>query len=202
MGRIELIEKCLQRQLKEDEMGLIADPEFKKRFKAVQTFIPLNEKDNQIVYDYFVKEKPSKSIADDFTLTPTRINQIVAKYTRIIIHNYYTRSIMLNGVDAIIIHKLDKEIEELEKQIYEKKKELKELIGDIEQIEDALSLSLDECCLSTRTRNVLNENHIYSIGELITLSRKDLMQLKNLGEKSYIEIITRVYQLGLKFKED
>lgn len=81
--------------------------------------------------------------------------------------------------------------EELEDELDEKSKE-----------DDVLNRSVAELGLSRRASNCLKIGNIITIGELIHNSPKDLMKLKNFGQKSLNEIRERLREINLSLKDD
>jgi DNA-directed RNA polymerase subunit alpha len=51
--------------------------------------------------------------------------------------------------------------------------------------------------LSVRARNCLDGANVTTIGELITLSENEVINLKNLGKTSLTEIKTKLAEMGL-----
>ena len=87
--------------------------------------------------------------------------------------------------------KMDTSEEELEDELDEKSKE-----------DDILNKSVAELGLSRRASNCLKIGNIVTIGELIHNSPKDLMKLKNFGQKSLNEIRERLREINLSLKDD
>ena len=72
-----------------------------------------------------------------------------------------------------------------------------------EEIEDeALSTTIEQLNLSTRSENALKAADIKTVEELVELTLSQLKSLDNLGEKSTLEIIDVVQELGLSFKSE
>ncbi len=71
----------------------------------------------------------------------------------------------------------------------------------IEKVEDSDELKqlvkkIDDLGLSARSFNCLNRSNIKMIGEIILMSENDLKNVKNLGKKSFEEILDKVQELG------
>jgi len=79
-------------------------------------------------------------------------------------------------------------------QIVEEKKALREAIS-----EDIYNMSVEQLNLSVRAMNCLRRSGINTVGELISTDVKDLMALRNFGQKSKQEIDERLKALGLSF---
>jgi DNA-directed RNA polymerase subunit alpha len=65
-----------------------------------------------------------------------------------------------------------------------------------------LELTLEELELSVRSYNCLKRNGINSVHELISLTEKELINVRNLGKKSLDEIRDKVAELGLEFRDE
>jgi len=63
--------------------------------------------------------------------------------------------------------------------------------------EEQYNMSVEQLDLSVRTSNCLRRGGITTIGELISKREKDLLSLRNFGQKSKQEIVERLEELGL-----
>ncbi|MDP3888469.1 MAG: DNA-directed RNA polymerase subunit alpha [Candidatus Curtissbacteria bacterium] len=63
---------------------------------------------------------------------------------------------------------------------------------------DVLKLSTEELSLPTRIVNVLEKNDYKTVGDLVGAKRKDLVKIKNLGEKSLKIIDVALAEKGVK----
>ena len=66
-----------------------------------------------------------------------------------------------------------------------------------EVVDQRKSLSIEELELSVRAYNCLKRANINSLGELLSLSYDELMNIKNFGKKSADEVIERLHAMGL-----
>ncbi len=71
----------------------------------------------------------------------------------------------------------------------------------IEKIEDSdelkqLCKKIDDLGLSARSFNCLNRSNIKMVGEIILMSENDLKNVKNLGKKSFEEILEKIQEFG------
>lgn len=55
---------------------------------------------------------------------------------------------------------------------------------------------IDVLNLSARCFNCLDKAHVKYVGELVTMNDNDLRSIKNLGKKSYDEIIDKIHSIG------
>lgn len=63
--------------------------------------------------------------------------------------------------------------------------------------EEQYNMPVEQLDLSVRTINCLRRANIATVGELTTKTEKDLLQLRNFGQKSLSEIYDRLQRLGL-----
>ena len=59
---------------------------------------------------------------------------------------------------------------------------------------------IEELDFSVRTYNCLKKANILTIGDLVQITENDLMQIRNFGKKSLIEVREKLSQLGLSLK--
>jgi DNA-directed RNA polymerase subunit alpha len=73
-----------------------------------------------------------------------------------------------------------------------------------EEEEEVFDMTIEELDLSVRSYNCLKRAGINKVGELISRTEEDLMNIRNLGKKSLKEIKTKLidYDLNLKIRED
>ena len=64
-----------------------------------------------------------------------------------------------------------------------------------------LDTQIEDLNLTVRSYNCLKRAGIESVKELTDRTEEEMMNLKNLGKKSYNEIADKVKELDLRFKE-
>ena len=64
-----------------------------------------------------------------------------------------------------------------------------------------MRMSIKSLKFSTRTYNALEHNKINLVSDLIKCSKNKLLNFRNLGHLSFIEIETKLNSLGLKLKQ-
>ena len=77
----------------------------------------------------------------------------------------------------------------------------------IERVEESpdvkrLTTNIDSLGLSARSFNCLDRSSIKLIGEIVLMSTNDLKNVKNLGKKSYDEIVEKVQEFGFAVGAD
>ena len=65
----------------------------------------------------------------------------------------------------------------------------------------ALELSIDELEFSVRAYNCLKRANINTLQDLTQKSENEMMKIRNLGKKSLKEVIDKVNEMGLKFRD-
>jgi len=63
--------------------------------------------------------------------------------------------------------------------------------------DEKYNMPVEQLDLSVRTMNCLRRGGIVTVGELISKKPKDLLQLRNFGQKSFLEIGDKLGELGL-----
>ncbi len=77
----------------------------------------------------------------------------------------------------------------------------------IERVEESpelkkLTARIDDLGLSARSFNCLDRSNIKYIGEIVLMSQNDLKNVKNLGKKSYEEILEKLTETGFSVGEN
>lgn len=74
-------------------------------------------------------------------------------------------------------------------------------LSEEERTKEVLFTEIDQWDLSTRSTTVLENYDVRTVGDLIKLTKNDLIRYKNFGKKSLNEIQKRLAEVGLKLKE-
>ena len=64
-----------------------------------------------------------------------------------------------------------------------------------------LALPIEDLNMSVRSYNCLKREGIHTVGELVTRSEADLMDIRNFGAKSIDEVKAKLTELGLALKD-
>ena len=67
-------------------------------------------------------------------------------------------------------------------------------------LQQDLALMIDELDLQARSSNALKREGIHTVGELVSRSEADLLDIRNFGAKSISEIKDKLADLGLALK--
>ena len=70
-----------------------------------------------------------------------------------------------------------------------------------EQIAESLNLPVEDLELSVRSYNCLKREGIHTVGELVSRSEADLLDIRNFGSKSITEVKEKLAGLGLGLKD-
>ena len=74
-----------------------------------------------------------------------------------------------------------------------------ELSEEKKRIASLLRQNVDELDFSVRTLNCLKAANISTVGDLVQYQESDLLQLRNMGKNSQIEIEEKIHSMGLSF---
>ncbi len=67
---------------------------------------------------------------------------------------------------------------------------------------DLFNMPVEQLDLSVRAMNCLRRSGITTVGELVSMGRKELLSLRNFGQKSKQEVEDRLKELGLNFSAE
>lgn len=70
-----------------------------------------------------------------------------------------------------------------------------------EQIAESLNLPVEDLNLSVRSYNCLKREGIHTVGELVARSEEDLLDIRNFGSKSILEVKVTLHNLGLTLRD-
>ncbi len=176
----------------------------------------LTEQEQEIIYAYFHERLTYKEIALTQKVTIGRIQNIVAKSVDKLSHP--TRmQFLIHGVKGVI---QKTSVEAAQKAISIR---LEQALLDVDKIaqylhtitckEECLNISpkceepswavrLDELDLSCRSYNCLKRAGVTTILDITKMSKDDLMHVKNMGRKSFEEVVNIVHNRGLKLADE
>ena len=69
-------------------------------------------------------------------------------------------------------------------------------------ITKTLETPIEELDLSVRAYNCLKRAAIHTIQDITTISEDEMMKIRNLGKKSLKEVMDKIKDMGLKFRDD
>lgn len=158
-------------------------------------------------------------IANEIGISTERVRQILAKAVRKLMKpNVFNRLVehetkleMLNAEETSRIRaELKKEMSlevamdiVAEKFGFESKESLEECLNNGGRFgNDKLDMTIDELDLTVRSYNCLKRRRVNTVGELVDYTLEDLMGFRNMGRKSIREVVEKVHNLGLSFKDE
>jgi DNA-directed RNA polymerase subunit alpha len=62
-------------------------------------------------------------------------------------------------------------------------------------------LPIDDLELTVRSYNCLKREGVHTVGELVSRTESDLLDIRNFGQKSIDEVKIKLHQLGLSLKD-
>ena len=114
------------------------------------------------------------------------------------------RDMNVNSLDLGSMKKLIDKTENLQKNLPEIRTALNKMLNCLDEIEYLLNPPLEsvieELGLSCRAINCLKRLGVRRVGELINLMEDDLRAVKNLGQKSIVEIKEKLHCVGLTLR--
>ena len=156
------------------------------------------------IIDMYIDGESLQEIADVFSLTSTRINQILAKALRKFTEqtDEITENLRENRDLEAEIHSLKLSVAALKKEY----NDYRISHGDTEDESlfsppEILLKSIEECGFSRRVISVLNWDKVYDVNGLVTkfFSLDDILKLRNIGRGSLYEIKFFIEKHGLLF---
>lgn len=70
-----------------------------------------------------------------------------------------------------------------------------------EQLAADLALPVEELNLTVRSYNCLKREGVHTVGELVSRSEQDLLDIRNFGSKSIDEVKLKLHEMGLSLKD-
>ncbi len=138
----------------------------------------------------------------NFTVENTRVEQII-DYDKLILE-VWTNGTMtpqeaVSDGSQILINYLD---------FFTQLPDLDEEVPEVDEVEEEsddeeiLSMTVEELDLSLRSFNCLKRAGINTVGEIVETDADELSKIKNFGKKSFIEVETKIQELGLELKRN
>lgn len=156
------------------------------------------------IIDMYIEGESLQEIADVFSLTSTRVNQILAKALRKFTEQTVDITANLRGNSE-----LEAEIRSLRLSMAALKKDYNDyrlIHGDTEDESlfsppEILSKPIEGCGFSRRVISVLNWNKVYDVNGLVTkfFCLDDILKLRNIGRGYLYEIKIFIEKHGLLF---
>ena len=180
--------------------------------KIEETLKTLTPLELEVVQDRFGLVNGIKSTIESegvkFNVSENRIKQIEAKALRKLRH--YSRA---KNLSSININQFDRELEENQECIDKLKEEIDKYLSDrnltLEEVElekiksnenikqyETQQIEIEDLNLSPRPYNCLKRAGIICLSDIIEMDLERLKGIKNLGKRSYTEIVDKVHEMG------
>ena len=157
----------------------------------------LTDREEKIVRYYYginsdMKTHTLEETGVEFGVTRSRIRQIISKSSRKLRHpsrlKYIKFAMSSENVFQLLFDACAK-IKDLEERCNVLQERIKMLTDNDEEDSDIIyGMSIEELDLSIRTFRCLLRAGIQTVGDLINMDSAELISVRNLGKKSYIEI--------------
>ena len=118
-------------------------------------------------------------------------------------------TVNLTGSDLVLIFRSIQYFVEkaprTEKGLKLERRMLDEVVNPLEDkvlmaLKDMRNILIEDLELSRRTENCLHYRNVYTIGQLVNLTEKELWETRNVGKKVMSEIKDKLAELGLSLK--
>ena len=161
---------------------------------AFRAYPDLDKDRYRELIEAIVEGKTLNEMAAALSITPERIRQILTKMGRHLIRRTNVEDILEN---------YQKENWELEAKVKVLTAQIEAMGANSAEVVSAAMIPLKHCGLTVRTFNVLHGYYGFStLGEVATLTAEQLRLTRNLGRKSYREIVEVLHKNGLRLKEE
>lgn len=174
----------------------------------------LTSREQTVIRGYYQDRKTEREIAEELGLSTSRIQQIESHAMRKLRHPsrlayiVYGNGYYINKkqeaekiTKTYAIQQAAKELERLNELIEIKSATLTNTKHVICNNAHFLDLSIENLDLTVRGYNCLKRAGIETVGELVTITEKDLMKIRNMGRKAADDIIAKLRDYGLALQE-
>lgn len=195
-------------------------PNFNENIKRILDKEMFSDRERYCLMAYYKDVRDLGDIGKSLGVTRERIGQIIGKAVRKLNHPT-NRDMLLQGKDKFELISIN-EKEEIIKEFKEKigYDLIIEWIGNHEITEELLDVchsiintynnepkgqeetTIEDLDLSVRSYNCLKRWGINTLKDLTSMTRDDMMKVRNLGRKSLKEVESKLNEIGLSFKEN
>ena len=136
-----------------------------------------------------------------YEVLPARVGQN-ENYDKLVMNVYTNGSILPQEAIALAARILMEHFEMLTK--LNKIADLTGLLSDKEEdpIQKTLETPIEELDLSVRAYNCLKRAGKHTLSDLTAMSETEIMKIRNLGKKSLKEVLDKVKDMGLRFRDE
>ena len=162
--------------------------------------VKLTKREAMCVRKYFGEYKTLEEVGEEFDVTRERISQIIAKAGRKLRHPS-TYIFITRGLDYQdrLNEEYERRLNELiEKEAQERVEHKKELVKETYGSEGTVDkdIPIETLNFSVRTFNCLRRKNIHTLADLEAIPLADILNIRNLGKKSFNEILDKVPSLA------
>ena len=75
------------------------------------------------------------------------------------------------------------------------------LCKEEDSVQKTLETPIEELDLSVRAYNCLKRAGIHTLQDITAMTEDEMMKIRNLGKKSLKEVLDKVKEMGLKFRD-
>ena len=165
-----------------------------------------DERKQKILHMRFKEGKTLQYVGDEVGISKDRVRQIEDKMLSIL-RKPKNSKIILNGIAAVMKDEINEAVRKAADSAYlrgycESQKQLvssisRDLTAKNNSFGSLFAMTIDNLGLTVRSYNCLHRAGIETIEDLMQQDAKSLSQIRNLGVKSYKEIIEKLEMLGL-----
>lgn len=157
----------------------------------------------EVLIKHYRDGKSYKELAAEYEVGVSRVCQL-AYHARSIFRRTVSLNDLLIGIQAV----QEKEKEQITKESFEKGKafalsqsETERIYGEDVENNPFIDKSLSSLGLSTRAFNSLYRAKIYTVRDVINMNEIELLKVKNLGYRTFVEIVNTLKSCGLSLKK-
>ena len=195
-------------------------PNFETNLEKAMENSNLNDREIYCLKAYYKELRSFENVGNSLNITRSRVDQIIRKAIMKLKHS--SKELLVQGKDKFELISLN-EKEEIIKEFKEKISYdlIIEWIGNHEITEELLDVChsvintynsnrpkgqgetpIEDLDLSVRSYNCLKRCGIHTLKDLTSMTRDDMMKVRNLGKRSLKEIESKLKEIGLTFKEN
>ena len=192
-------------------------PNFETNLEKAMENSNLTDREVYCLKAYYKELRNLEDIGKSLNITRARVDQIIRKAIMKLKHS--SKELLIQGKDKFELISLN-EKEEIIKEFKEKigYDLIIEWIGNHEITEELLKLCysiintyhnrpkgkeetpIEDLDLSVRSYNCLKRGGIHTLKDLTSMTRDNMMKVRNLGKRSLKEIESKLKEIGLTFK--
>lgn len=194
-------------------------PNFETNLEKAIENSNLTDREVYCLKAYYKEVRNLESVSKSLNITRERVNQIIRKAIMKLKHS--SKELLIQGKDKFELISLN-EKEEIIKEFKEKisydliiewisNHEITEELLDIchsiintyhNRPKEQEEITIEDLDLSVRSYNCLKRRNIHTLKDLTSMTRDDMMKVRNLGRKSLKEVESKLKEIGLSFKEN